>query len=259
MLHKDAKQLFGTITAPARMKLQLEVSMDLATPVTALPDELKAASSATLILESLPVISGPWNYLQSGSQMHSSQLMARERKAWRDKYLRTAHQNQKQQDAGQHARRRQKQQSQVSNIMADNTVGSSYQPGLPPRPRSARRAGAALTLSIPATQPSRTGEELESDFIKFMASHRSKHRQRGLPQVQISGAEDQSHIQLEEYNEDDFEFEGEHEEEVMQGRTYTSIAQQVRADVMLRCTEMLVTSVLNINHSGTVLHEYQSW
>lgn len=81
-LYKDALEMFGVIPAPARMKLQLELFHDSASPATGLPDAIRTASSATAVLESLPVVSGPWNYLQRNNQTHSHQVMSTDRKAW---------------------------------------------------------------------------------------------------------------------------------------------------------------------------------
>lgn len=224
VLHKDAVHLFGAVPVPARNRLQIEVNLDLATPAAALPSELKAATSPTVLVDSMPIIQGPWNYLQHGNQVHSHQLMARERKAWRDKYVRSAPPASRQQKAllqgvAQPARHQRTGRQQVST--------STAPAALPPRARPGRRAQIVPTFSISMPQTLKTGEEVEADFLQ----HVEAHKQHTEVQEAAGDAEEHAHLQIEEHDEQDVDFE-EEQEEVQQGPTYTSLTEQVRLNAV---------------------------
>lgn len=228
VLFKEARDFFGSIPVPARMKLQKELSLDLAIPATALPDYLQTAASPTAVLESLPVVPGPWSFLQQNNQTHSPQLMARERKAWRDKYLSHGRRQQQLLHGTSHPKgRTHVQQHHARNSTTTGSVGRAHPAGLPPRPPSARLARVVPTVSISVQKPAQTGEELEADYEDFV--QRQGQRRRGSHEQPVQPAEEDQHVHLEEYDEEYDNMEEEHDE-VTQGRAFATL-EQVRRDV----------------------------
>lgn len=230
-LYKEALELFGVIPVPARMKLQMEVSLDLTTPVTGLPGDIQAASRATAILESLPVVPGPWSYLQRNNQTHSSHLMASDRKAWRDKYLPAGRQQQQAQPGASQPRPRQSSgQHHGKDTRARRTGGPQRQAGLPPRPSASKVLPSASTT---AHRTWKTGEDLESEYGTFLRSARRRRRQPHAQAVHDQPQdEDQQHLQLQEYDDEEFEYVEDDPGEVTQGRAFSTL-QQVRDRCML--------------------------